>query len=160
MRGQKSTSRSPKSAQRASLAGLLASTITALRDVRVRLVALTTDVDAALEGAETVQRALADLDSDADDSAARARLRVFGHKGELVVLAAQSHSADLRDVLGPGAPRTPEGRAARRAAIVGLLAAGVSPAAAARVLNVTYEVARAIRAEMAADTADTGKAAA
>lgn len=158
--GQKSTTRSPKSAQRESLAGLLASTITALRGMRVRLATLTADVDAALEGAKTAQRALADLDSDADDGAARARLRVFGYKGKLVVLAAQSHSADLRDVLGPGAPRTPEGGVARRAAIVGLLSAGVSAADAARVLGVTYEVARVIRAEMAADTADTGKAAA
>ena len=147
--GDREPMQQPKSAARAvTLVSAIADNLATLRQTHAHLLALAGDVATAIEDAEHLRAAVEALESPTDDAAERARLKVFRASGDIVIRAADSHAADLRDVLGPGGPRTASGLAARRAAIVGLAAAGVRPYDIATILRISYDVVR--RGRMAA----------
>lgn len=139
----------PKSGPRAVPPSARAgSVVEALRELRAEVVTHTADVlnrlDRAIEEAESIALfvAAAEGGSDVPDASERARLRAFRGNGDLVIDVAEKHGVSLREIVGPGAPPTPAGAAARDAAVVALAEAGLSAADIARVLNVSFEAAR------------------
>lgn len=118
-------------------------TVDVLRGIRADLAAMLARVDVAIESAESLVDCVATLESDAQDSTERARMRTYGKAGEVVCEVAKRHGVALRLVLGPGQPH-PTARAARRDAMTALSDLGYCAADVARVLNVSGEAARVI----------------
>lgn len=139
----------PKSGERAvSLDTQAREVVASLRALRGRAAEFLQQLDAVLENAEAFVALgdhMAHVTWDLADTGAaheRASLRIYGRHGELVTSIAEARGVPLRDVLGPGAPRTPAAAEARGAAIDALFDAHLSASDIARVMNVSFEAAR------------------